>query len=897
MNPSARPLARVARVATIAFSVAIVAAVLSAGAEAQSTGTEHKSFVPLSAEVARTIALGSPVTLSFDKVPLADAIAALAKAAGVSLTFDPTLPGLDRHISAKFERSPAASALAHLLDGTPIQAMVSRAGQIVLVARGAAASRTGVIDGTVRDAATGMPIPGARVDLVGTRFTTVTRERGDFSIGVIPSGSYTVRITRLGFHPMLVEGFCVPEDVGVPSLDVPMDLAPIALSAVVVTPGYFGMMESGLAAPQAMSRERIETVPQIAEDIYRAVNRLPGVTSNDFSADFYVRGGSGSELYVTLDGLELLEPFHLKDMGGGLSIIDSRAIGGVELITGGFSAEYGDRLTGVFGMRSLDPTAEPPQTSLGLSVMNARIMSQGQFGGRGGWLVSARRGYIDLALKLANTADSLKPRYYDLFAKAQYDLGRAGRVAVHALDAGDALTYLDTPDPSIRSRYRSSYGWATWTGRVGSRLRQQTVVSIGRLSWHRDGERIERGVLTALVDDRRSLRVGGVRQDWSLEVTPRALVKFGADVKRGAAKYDYFSRVLQTAVMHEPEPALVHSWDTTTVEQSPSTTRVGAYIAPRIRPLSSVTVEAGLRYDRSTHTGDDVVSPRLNVAWQPWVGTTLRGAWGRYAQSQPLSGLQAIDGVDEFYSAERAEHRVLGLEQALARGITTRVEAYDRRLSNSRPRFVSVGPPVEVFPEIGWDRVRIEPARGRARGAEVLFSRDAGGRVDWSAAYALASVFDRLGGRDVPRATDQRHTVSADWAYRAASNRWRFSLAGVWHTGWPYTPALIDVDTLENTPTRFVLQPRRFPGELNSERLPAYRRLDARYTRYVDTRTGRLSLFGEVYNLLDIHNRRGYYTNLNVDNQRRVTFTRGKQDWIPRLPTFGVTYEFGGAGR
>ena len=866
-------------------------------ARAQAPASEQRTFAPLTSDGPVPAALAVAVTLSFTGATLADAVSAIAKAAGVSLTFDPTLPGLDRRVSATFTRRAAASAIIELLDGTGIQAMASSTGQIVLVAR-PASRRAGVIEGRVRDATTRTPLGGARVELVGTRFATVTSDRGFFALRGVPVGDYTARISRLGFQPTLVSRLRLGADVDVPALDVPLELAPIALAAVVVTPGYFGMMESGLAAPQTMSRARIETVPQIGEDIYRAVNRLPGVTSTDFSADFYVRGGSGRELYVTLDGLELVEPFHLKDLGGGLSIIDSRAMGGVELITGGFSAEYGDRLTGVFGMRSLDPTTDRSRTSLGLSVMNARLMSQGQFGGgRGGWLVSARRGYLDLALKLANAADSLEPRYYDLFAKAQYDLGRAGRIAIHALDAGDALTYLDTPDPSIRSRYRSSYGWATWSGPVGSRLRQQTVASVGRLSWQRDGEAADRGTPTVLVDDNRSLVTGGVRQDWSLSLTDRALVKFGADVKRGTADYDYFSRVRRRTVETSPSPTVVYLWDTTAINTSPAGTYLGAYVAPRLRPLSSVTVEVGLRYDRSSHTGDEVVSPRINLAWQPRLGTTLRGAWGKYAQSQALSGLQALDGVDEFSGAERAEHRVIGLDQSLPKGMLARAELYERRLSDPRARFVSAGPSYEVFPEINWDRVRIAPTSGLARGTELLLSRDVGGRTDWSVSYALASASDRIDGRDIPRATDQRHTLAADWAFRPTSNRWRFSVAGVWHSGWPYTPAIVMLDTLENTPTSFSVLPTWVPGELNSERLPAYRRVDARYTRYLDTRNGRVSLFLEVYNLLDIHNRRGYHTNLSVDRQRRVTFNRGKEDWIPRLPTFGITYEFGGAGR
>jgi hypothetical protein len=875
-------------------STAASALIVALLAPAVSAQTPTSSFVPLTAESVTVEALRTPITASFANATIADAITNIARQAGVSLTYDATLPGLDLRVSIAFARTAASRAILRVLEDTPLRAMVSSSGQLVLLAR-PAVRHAGVLGGTLRDATTATPLGGARVELVGTRFATLSRDDGRFSLGVVPFGAYAARITRMGFRPVLIDSLRVATDVP-PPIDVALDHASVSLSTVVVTPGYFGIMQPTLDAPQTLSREQIETVPQIAEDVYRAVNRLPGVSSSDFSADFAVRGGSGSELYATLDGLELIEPFHLKDMGGGLSIIDSRAIGGLELITGGFSSEYGDRLTGVFNMRTLDPTGEASRTSLGLSVMNARAMSQGAFNaGRGGWLVSARRGYIDLALRLANAADSLEPRYYDVFAKAQYDLGRAGRAAVHLLDAGDALTYLDTPDPSIRSHYRSSYGWLTWEGRVGARLRQQSVVSIGHLSWHREGERVERGRLTAAIDDRRALDVGAVRQDWSLDLTRRALVRFGADVRRGSASYDYLNRVFDETLM--PDGTVTGSWDTTAIRTSPDGTRLGAYVAPRVRLARSLTTEVGLRYDRASYAGDAVLSPRVNVAWQPSAGTAVRAAWGRYVQSQGLSALQVQDGVSAFSPPERSEHRVLGVEQALPNGMTARVEAYDRRLSDERPRFVSVGPGVDVFPEIGWDRVAIAPSRGRARGLELLLARDLGGRTSSSLGYALASVTDRIGDRDVPRGMDQRHTITGDWAFRPASNRWRFSAAGVWHSGWPFTPPIVVIDTLANTPTTFSLRMTRKPGELYTERLPAYRRVDVRYTRFFDTRSGRVSLFAEVYNLLDIHNRRGYSTNVNVDRQRRITFSRGTEDWIPRLPTFGITYEFGGPHR
>src|SRR6185503_16528530 len=153
---------------------------------------------------------------------------------------------------------------------------------------------------------------------------------------------------------------------------------------------------------------------------------------------------------------------------------------------------------------------------------------------------------------------------------------------------------------------------------------------------------------------------------------------------------------------------------------------------------------------------------------------------------------------------------------------------------------------IEVFPEINWDRVRVDPERGRARGVEFLLARDEGRRVDWSAGYALAEITDRIAGRDVPRATDQRHTVSADWAYRPTSNKWRLSVAGVWHTGWPFTPQVVTIDTLYTSATSFTILPHWAGGDLNTERLPSYRRVDARWTRFIDTRNGRVALFAEV---------------------------------------------------
>ncbi len=121
-------------------------------------------------------------------------------------------------------------------------------------------------------------------------------------------------------------------------------------------------------------------------------------------------------------------------------------------------------------------------------------------------------------------------------------------------------------------------------------------------------------------------------------------------------------------------------------------------------------------------------------------------------------------------------------------GVTARVEAYDRHTTNARPMYTNSAAICGLFPEIVWDRMRIDRTAGRDRGIEFQASRSNGGRTDWSVSYALASSKDSIGGRSVPRSLDQRHAVHADWSLRPASNAWRLSVGGVWHSGWPYTP-------------------------------------------------------------------------------------------------------------
>jgi hypothetical protein len=144
------------------------------------------------------------------------------------------------------------------------------------------------------------------------------------------------------------------------------DLVPVSvfLSEVIVTPSHFRLLGEQPESRQFLSREEVQQMPHAADDLYRAVKRLPGAAGGDLTAKINVRGGDQDELLVILAGVELYEPFHLKDFQSVFSIIDSEAVGGVDFLTGGFPVEYGDRMSGVMDISVATPSGPASTASI-----------------------------------------------------------------------------------------------------------------------------------------------------------------------------------------------------------------------------------------------------------------------------------------------------------------------------------------------------------------------------------------------------------------------------------------------------------------------------------------------------------------------------------------------------
>ena len=751
-----------------------------------------------------------------------------------------------------------------------------------------ATAQDGRVTGVVVDRASGQPIADAVVQVVNRRLRATTDSTGRFVLEQVPVGNHTLRVARIGFQ--VNTAVLVVSDTSAFELTIPLNRVVFRLRDIIVSPGRFGVMDAQVVAQQTVTREQIETIPQVGEDLFRAVKRLPGVASGDISTRLHVRGATDQELLVQFDGLELYEPYHLKDFDAVLGIVDVYAIGGIDLATGGFSVEHGDKLTGVFDMHSRTPPPSGSRTTLGLSIMNASFMNQGGFdGGNGQWLLSARRGYLDVVLELTGGNDDLSPVYGDVFGKVQYQVHRNHRLSANFLHAIDALNFKDfDEDGNLASDWKSSYGWVTWHFTPAERVTTRTMAFGGRVTRRRGGWFDEigriRGPERATVSDRRIFEFGGVKHDATIDLSERTMLKVGAEVKQLAADYRYTAA---TRTVVGGPTGLGAAFDTLDVNLEPSGQELTGYLATRFRPIDRLTAEVGVRYDRVTHTDDDNVAPRVHASFDLSPQTTLRTSWGRYYQSHGIHELDVGDGETQFFPSERADQISVGLEHRFPGDVNARVEVYRRRLPQQRPRYFSVDREIDPFLETEGDRIRLDPDRGEARGLELMIRRDQGRNWAWSAHYALAEAKDEIGGVWVPRMLDQRHTFGVNLAYRP-NNVWHLSWAFHYHTGWPITQSLFAVDSLADGS---VILSRDF-GPLNGERLPAYHRVDFRVTRNFSVGRGILQAYLDLFNAYNHTNLRSYFYRARFDGSRLFVSRGNGEEMLPILPSLGLRYEF-----
>lgn len=245
----------------------------------------------------------------------------------------------------------------------------------------AAAQETGQIRGVVTIESSGAPLPGAAVEVVGTRLAMSTNSAGQFLLLNVRAGTHTVRISHIGYAAVEI-GEVVVRAGETAELDVAMEYQVLSLEEVVAT----GVSEetSGVKAPFTvgrLSRENIATVPTTNSAVAAIQGKIAGASivrgsgqpgagvSVLLRSPTSIQGGNGP-MYV-VDGVILA-----SDINGTTVDLESLDIESIEVVKGAAAASlYGSRAaSGVVSITTnrgknlaLDQTRITARTELGTS--------------------------------------------------------------------------------------------------------------------------------------------------------------------------------------------------------------------------------------------------------------------------------------------------------------------------------------------------------------------------------------------------------------------------------------------------------------------------------------------------------------------------------------------------
>ena len=295
------------------------------------------------------------------------------------------------------------------------------------------------ISGSVRSKASGESLIGATVSVKATNIGVTTNDYGFFSI-TLPDGRYTLIISAVGQQTQTLD-LVLDRNIQLPAF---LEQLNTQLEDVTVTARAPGRSLSGTQmGVEHLSTSEIKSLPVLfgEPDALKTLQLLPGVSSvSDGNSGFSVRGGSPDQNLILLDEAPVYNASHLL---GFFSTFNSDAIKDVTLYKGDMPAQYGGRLSSMVDVRMNDGNDQDLHVSGGVGLISAKLDVEGPIEkDKSSFLITARRTYADLFLKLSNDSSINRNSlyFYDLNAKLSFDLGSRDKLYLSGYFGRDNLS-------------------------------------------------------------------------------------------------------------------------------------------------------------------------------------------------------------------------------------------------------------------------------------------------------------------------------------------------------------------------------------------------------------------------------------------------------------------------
>jgi len=705
----------------------------------------------------------------------------------------------------------------------------------------------GTISGQVVNAKTQAPLPGATIQVVGTKLGAVTRGDGKFTIRNVPVGTVNIRVSSIGYEPKVVSDIAVnsakPYVVLVELIDKVQ-----TTEAIEVKADYFSASGEGVTVNRSLSSEEIRRAPGVQEDVIRAVALLPGVGVTQAGRnDLVVRGGAPFENLFVVDNIEVPNINHFGSQGssgGPLTLVNIGFVRAVQFSAGGFGARYGNRVSSYTNISLRDGNDERFAGDANFSATGFGLILEGPIGENATFLFNIRRSFLDILFKALG--QSFIPDYWDMTFKTTVKLDDKNSLSFLTLGALDKVS---VNNDSLEGRYRNSLVAFTDQDQYFSGLTWKHLftdgfftLTLGR-TYSAFSSRQQDSTLKTLFANTSEEGTNSLNLHGSYQFARTSELNFGS-VTSYASRLKYSVNIpgfLRRDDNGVPTPLVV--------DTSFTGLNTGAYVSVRNEFMDVYSATLGVRADYYAFLDNALVlSPRLTLSRSLGERTRIELNAGRYYQAPSFIWLIGDASNAKSLKPIRADQVVLGVEHRITDDIRVQVEGFYKWYADYPSRMFR---PQAVLSPSGFEDVTsdipfgLEPlssvGTGVARGVE-LFVQKKLGEIPLFGLISLTmqqSNFTGLDGTSRPSPFDSRFIFNVAAGYRIG-NVWELSAKFRLAQGLPTTPFVT------SGPTAGSLDFSRYN---EGERLPTFHAMDIRIDRRWSFRAWQLITYIDVQNV------------------------------------------------
>lgn len=743
-------------------------------------------------------------------------------------------------------------------------------------------SQSLTLSGYVRDARTGEVLIGASLTVPGQRVGTTTNTYGFYSLTLRPADTLDLVVSFVGYAPQYWR-------LGQPTsrrLDVTLSENASALREVVVSGGRTdenvrGTQMSVLSLPLRLVR----TLPVLfgERDILKTLQTLPGVQAGqEGTTGFYVRGGNSDQNLVLLDEAPVYNPNHLFGL---FSTFNTNALNRVTLIKGGFPAQYGGRLSSIVDVTMREGNTKRFSGEGGIGLIAANLTLEGPIkNGRGSYIVSGRRTYVDLLLKPFQPATGQTSyTFFDLNAKLNYRLGERDRLYVSAFTGRDNAQYTGTSSLNYGIRFGNATGTLRWNHLFTPKLFVNTSLMANQYALSLST--LQSGYVAQLYT---GIQDVSLKTDWEYYPSPKHTLRWGGILTRHA-----FAPLSNSARL--PKSGKLPTFPTDSINRQ-YTTEAALYMNDDWALSERLTVTAGLRMPLfwSASAQYTRLEPRLSTRYVLSATSSLKASYTIMSQFlQLVPNATASLPTDIWLPSSALVRPQTSQQVALGWFHNSRDNAYEFSLegyAKNMQHQVLFKEGTQLLTTSDIDR-SLAFGRGYSIGLEA-YARKATGRLTGWISYTLSRTMQQFAelnnGQAFPFAYDRRHNLAVVGSYELSS-RWTVAGNFTLYTGRPYT---LPVGRLEiGGGSTLYNDIYADYSTRNNNRLRPYHRLDASVTYKRPKRWFRRAGTSEwVFSVYNLYSRLNpYFIYVATDDITRQPVAR-QVSLLPIIPS--VSYQF-----